>query len=94
MKKNFGSISPELEAKLQKADSEIQQYIVNLVSEVSGLQKRNISLETKNVSLNERVKALESELKKIPTTVREREAQLDELRDMLAKLKPTDSKQH
>lgn len=80
MKKDFGPVSPELQAKLQACDLEVQQFLLKLIAENSALQKRIVSVEVKNISLNERVKALETKLKKIPTTILEREAELEILR--------------
>ncbi|MGD1046564.1 MAG: hypothetical protein ABR936_14750 [Bacteroidota bacterium] len=62
--KTFLPISPQLEAKLKDADSEIQAFVDALQLELMKLQKKNINLEANNVSLDARINVLQQELDK------------------------------
>jgi hypothetical protein len=63
MKKDIIPISPELQAKIQVCDPDVQDFIGALQSELLKLHKHNLGLEAKNVSLNSRISVLEEEMK-------------------------------
>ena len=54
--------SPELQAKLKNCDTQVQQYVLALETEVANVAKRDAKHQVEKISFNAKIKALEHEL--------------------------------
>jgi len=77
--------SPDLVAKLQASDPEVQAYVVALKAQMTKLQKRMLDVEAENVMLQCRIDAIKSGYSD-PLPTRSDEELMTQLRDAITKM--------